>query len=57
MVDFVYMIADFYDRIFKSIFMNMVFFHGTTPTSFGAILIVGAIIGFVISVFWKGAHK
>ena len=57
MVDFVYMIADFYNDIFNGIFMNMTFYHGGSSTSFGAILIVGAIIGFVITVFWKGAHK
>lgn len=57
MVDFVSMIADFYNDIFNGIFMNMTLYHGSSPTSFGAILIVGAIIGFVITVFWKGAHK
>ena len=57
MVDFVYMIAEFYNDIFNDVLMNITIYHGTTPTSFGAILIVGAIIGFVITVFWKGAHK
>ena len=57
MVDFVYMIAEFYNDLFNGVLMNITIYHGTTPTSLGAILIVGAIVGFVITVFWKGAHK
>lgn len=54
MLDWIYALTDFYNAIFNQIFFNM---YVASNASFGSILVVGAIVGFAISVFWKGAHK
>lgn len=54
MQDWILVLTEFYDSIFNMIFFNMMI---GANVSFGSVLVVGAIVGFAISVFWKGAHK
>lgn len=59
MYEFFYMIADFYAGIFDKL-NQAVFRYGSSSwdvTSVGSVLFAAIVIGFVVSIFWKGARS
>lgn len=54
MLEWIDVLVSFWEGIMNVLF-SMQFEVGASTTSYGAMIIVGLIIGFVISVFWKGA--
>ena len=56
MMNFVWMIWDLYTGIFNK-FQQAVFVYSTSGkvTSLGSVLFACLVIGFVVSLFWKGA--
>lgn len=57
MGDFVWLITDFYQGIFNKL-QNAIILTGygfNDVTSIGTILFACIVIGFVVSLFWKGA--
>lgn len=57
MGDWIALLVSFFESCFNNILFNMNISSGNTVASFGAILIVGTIVSFAVSVFWKGAKK
>lgn len=57
MYEFFWMLADFYSGIFSK--LNNAYFHygsnSNDYTSVGSVLFAALVIGFVVSLFWKGA--
>lgn len=57
MLDFVWLITNFFQRIFNELQSATIRFGdgSNDVTSVGAILFACIVIGFVVNIFWKGA--
>ena len=57
MMDFIRLVWDFYARIFDKLNGIIIDFGdgSSLSTSLGSILFSAIVIGFVVSMFWKGA--
>lgn len=57
MLDFVWTITNFYQRIFNELQGAVISFGAgyNDTTTVGAILFACIVIGFVVNIFWKGA--
>ena len=59
MMDFIWLIVDLYNGIFNKL-NSAVFRFGSGSndvTSIGSVLFAAVVIGFVVSLFWKGAKS
>lgn len=54
-MDIFSLVADFYSRIFNLLFSTTFFLAGLN-VSYGAILVAFLVVGFGVSLFWKGAR-
>lgn len=59
MLDFFYLLATFFHRIFSLLGDTVIPFGGglDDSTTLGGILFACIVIGFAVSVFWKGAKS
>lgn len=59
MMDFIYLIGDLYNGIFNKL-NDAVFRFGSGNNdivSIGSVLFASIVIGFVVSIFWRGAKS